>query len=145
VKRTRLLLHGDIDIDCSASRLLYEWVIRQRGNNAVGKYGMGVARRWLSSMGMQLDRHYAFITNGVRPSPPDFFDHSTGIPYEVKTGRHSLNNRSMGQITAYEHAIKTRQATLVAYLNVAFEGRMGLAPRYREELVKRGFRLLILR
>jgi len=111
----------------------------------VGKYGMGVARRWLLSLGIQLDRHHAFDTNGVRLSRPDFFDHSTGIAYEVKTGKHYLNNRSMGQIIAYEHAVRTRQATLIAYLNVTFEGRVGLAPRYREELLKRGFRLLILR
>jgi len=110
----------------------------------MGKYGMGVARRWLMSLGIQLDRHHAFLTNDGHSSHPDFFDHSTMIAYEVKTGTHALNNRSMGQIVAYECATRTRQASLIAYLNVAFEGRAGLAPRYREELQKRGFRLIIL-
>jgi hypothetical protein len=139
------MLRGDIVVDCSAFRLPFEWVVRQRGRNAVGKYGMGVARRWLESLGLKLDRHHAFTRGGVPSCHPDFFDHSTRIAYEVKTGRPSFTRQSLDQIVAYDRARKTGQTILVAYLNVAFECKMGLAPRFREELSKRGFRLLFLR
>lgn len=145
MKRSRWLLRGDIIIDCSAYRLPFEWVIRRRGSNAVGKYGASIARRWLASMGMQLDRHHTFVARGIPSSRPDFFDYSTRIAYEVKTGRQSLTQQSQKQIVSYERAITTGQASLVAYLNVAFEGRVGLAPRFREELRKRGFLLIIQR
>jgi hypothetical protein len=145
VRRAAWLLRGDIIVDRSKFRLPFEYVIRRRDRNAVGRYGMGIPRRWLLSIGIQLDRHHALATNGIPSSHPDFFDHSTRIAYEVKTGRHSLNPRSLSQIITYDRALKTRQAKLIAYLNVAFEGKVGLTPRYREELRKRGFRLLMLR
>lgn len=145
MKGKRWLLRGDIVFDCSAYRLPYEQVIRNRGSNGVGRYGMGVARRWLSAMGARIDRHHAFVTHGIPSSRPDFFDHSTRIAYEVKTGRHPLTVKSLNQIKSYERAVRTRQASLVTYLNVAFNGEVGMNPRFREELRKRGFRLLILR
>jgi len=145
MKNTPWLLRGDFSVDCSEFRLPFEWVIRRRGSNAVGKYGMGVARRWLTSIGIQLDGHHAFFARGVPSSHPDFFDHETRIAHEVKTGRPSLTNQSLNQIVAYERAVRTRQAKLIVYLNVAFEGKAGLTPRYREELRSRGFRLFILR
>ena len=145
MKRSMWLSRGDITIDCSAYRLPFEWAIRRRGTNAVGKYGMGIAPRWLASMGIQLDRHHSFVKRGMPSSHPDFFDRSTMIAYEVKTGRQPLTSQSLCQILEYERAVKTGQARRVAYLNVGFEGKVGLAPRYREELQKRGFLLLILR
>jgi hypothetical protein len=106
---------------------------------------MGVARRWLESIGLQLDRRHVFTQAGIPSSHPDFFDHSTRIAYEVKTGRPSFTKQSLNQILAYDCARKSGQTGLVVYLNVAFEGKMGFEPRFREELSKRGFRLFFLR
>ncbi len=136
---------GDVIIDCSEFRLPFEWAVRLRGTNAIGKYGEGIARRWLQSVGIKPDRHHTFTKGGIPSFHPDLFDHSTRVAYEVKTGRHQFTSTSIRQIDAYERAIRTGQARLVAYLNVAFEGRVGLPPRYREELQKGGFRLFILK
>ena len=106
---------------------------------------MGVARRWLMPLGINLERHHAFVRQGVPVSYQGFFDPGTKIAYEVKTGRQPLSDRTVDQIIAYERAIRTHQEKIVAYLNAAIEGRAGLAPRYREELRKRRLRLLILR
>ena len=122
-------------------RLLLRGVVRRRGINAVGRYGTGVASRWLGSMGLQLDRHHVFTGKGVPSSHPDFFDHSTPIACEVETGRQSLTNKSPSQIAACEFA-EAWQTRLVACMNVAFEGRLGRAPRFREEPRKGGFPLV---
>ena len=135
----------DIIIDCGSWRLPYEFVLRRRGRNAIGKYGAGIARRWLGSLGVGIDRHHTFDNQGKRPIRPDFFDPSTRIAYEIKTGQQGLSNRNLRQMLGYEHVLRSRQATMVVYLNVAFEGRVGLSRPYRNELLKRRFRLLILR
>ena len=94
-------------------------------------------------MGVQLDRHHSFVKLGVPSSHPDFFDQSTRIAYEVKTGRQPLTSRSLSQALEYERAAKTGQAKLIAYLNVGL--KVGLAPRSREEPQKRRLLLLIPR
>ena len=135
----------DIVIDCSAHRLPFEFVVKRRGANAVGKYGMSVARRWLESIDIHLDRHRVFLAKGRRSIRPDLFDQSTRIAYEVKTGQRGLSPRALLQLKGYGYALASRQANLVVYLNVAFDGRVGLSVPFREELRKRGFGLLILR
>lgn len=141
--RSTWVEEGDVVIDRSTLRLPFEFVVRGRGTSGVGRYGMGVARRWPGSLGLQLDLHHVFDDDRGRPIRPDF-DRKTTISYEVKTGQRGLSKDAVRQLKRYGHAVSTGQTSLVVYINVAFMGRIGLSSPFRDAILARGFRLIFL-
>ena len=145
VQRRGIRVTGDdVVFDCSYYRLPYEFVIENRGANAVGKYGVIIASRWLADLGIRVERTHQFLNSWGRIIRPDVFDPSTRIAYEVKTGYLELSRSSRAQLKGYRHAVKSNQARKVVYLNVAIGGRVGPSYAFRQAMRAFGFPLVIL-
>ena len=138
------LLADDVVFDCSRWRRQFESVLRRRGNNGVGKYGAMVALRWLQSLGLSPERWHSFWWPNGKRIRPDFFDPVARIAFEVKTGRIGVGARRISQLEGYLYAVRSGQTSLVVYLNVAFDGNVGVSELLRYELGKRHFPLIVL-
>jgi hypothetical protein len=134
----------DFVVDCSKYRLAYEFVLQRRGDYAVGKYGVRIAKKWLRSIGVQVVETHVMRGPHGEVIRPDLFEESSRTAFEVKTGMAEFSAAAEIQIKHYEFAVKTSQACKVVYVNVAFMGRVGPVDRLRERLRKFGFKLVIL-
>jgi hypothetical protein len=144
ILRGNRISEEDVIFNLAPYRLPYEFVIENKGANAIGKYGTIIAMRWLRDLGIKAVRNRELQNSRGRTIKPDLFEESTRTVYEVKTGLVDFSRESRAQALGYRRAMITGQVKQVIYLNVAICGRVGPSQQFRYLLEECGFKVVIL-
>jgi hypothetical protein len=90
------------------------------GPKAIGGYGEMVAKNFLESLGLPPLAQYPFRDEIGLLHVADFYDGSTEIAYEVKTGKFGSNSIYAFKIEPLLYSITSNQFSRVIYVNVRF-------------------------
>jgi hypothetical protein len=134
-KRSKLLQFVGQSIDATQYRpRISEGDIASIGPKAIGGYGEMVAKNFLESHGLLLQAQYPYrdVVGNLRLA--DFYNSSTEIAFEVKTGKFGLNLIHEFKIEPFLFAINSKQFRRVIFVNVMFLGRVGFAEAIRKRI-----------
>jgi len=127
------------DVDATKFRpRLDEADIATMGPNAIGNYGEIVTKNFLRSHGVRALSEYPYKDAMGRPHLADFYDVTTGIAFEVKTGVFKSSAIQDFKIEPLQYAITSKQFGRVIFVNVKFLGRVGFAESIRRCLRRFG-------
>jgi hypothetical protein len=93
-----------------------------------------VAKNFLTSLGVLPLAQFPYRDEVGLLHVTDFYDSSTRIAYEVKTGKFESNSIYYFRIEPLLYSITSNQFSRVIYVNVRFLGRVGFAESIRRRI-----------